>query len=178
MADSSAAAASPLRIRRATSEDARALSELGRETFRAAFAQLYPPEDLKRFLAEAYAPEAFAPLLDDPAHAFWIAEVEGRGVAYAQAGPCTLPHPDVTPGCGELKRLYARREHQNAGVGGDLLRTALDWLARPGRRLWIGVWSQNLGAQRLYARHGFHKVGEYKFPVGKSRDHEFILRRD
>ena len=45
------------------------------------------------------------------------------------------------------------------------------------RDVWIGVWSENHGAQRLYARHGFEKVGEYEFKVGQTRDHEFILRR-
>ena len=52
------------------------------------------------------------------------------------------------------------------------------WLEKDGpRTLWIGVWSENLGAQRFYARYGFHKVGEYEFPVGETRDREFILRR-
>jgi RimJ/RimL family protein N-acetyltransferase len=39
------------------------------------------------------------------------------------------------------------------------------------------VWSENFGAQRLYARYGFTRVGDYFFPVGEHRDHEFILRR-
>jgi RimJ/RimL family protein N-acetyltransferase len=39
------------------------------------------------------------------------------------------------------------------------------------------VWSENLGAQRFYARHGFERVGTYAFPVGRVRDLEFILRR-
>ena len=40
------------------------------------------------------------------------------------------------------------------------LRTALGWLERDGpRTLWIGVWSENYGAQRFYARHGFEIVG-------------------
>jgi len=39
------------------------------------------------------------------------------------------------------------------------------------------VWSENHGAQRLYARHGFEHVGDYDFVVGNIRDHEFILRR-
>ena len=43
--------------------------------------------------------------------------------------------------------------------------------------LWIGVWSGNAKAQRLYAAHGFEKVGEYDYPVGAWRDREFILRR-
>jgi diamine N-acetyltransferase len=54
----------------------------------------------------------------------------------------------------------------------------LEWLERQGRTpLYVGVWSKNLGAQRFYRRYGFNKVGEYGFPVGKTVDHEFILRR-
>ena len=177
MADSSAAATQARLIRRATPRDAAVLAEVGRDAFCAAFAHLYPPEDLASFLAESYTSESFAAALADPAQALWIAEEAGNPVAYAHAGACTLPHPEVTPACGELKRLYVLPQGQNAGVGGDLMRIALDWLARPGRMLWIGVWSKNLGAQRLYARHGFRKVGEYKFAVGNTRDDEFILRR-
>ena len=177
MADSSAAATSTRLIRRATPRDAAALAELGRDAFCAAFAHLYPPEDLASFLADSYSLESFAAALADPAQALWIAEAGGHPLAYAHAGPCSLPHPEVTPACGELKRLYVLPGRQNTGVGGELMRIALDWLARPGRMLWIGVWSKNLGAQRLYGRHGFRKVGGYQFAVGNTRDDEFILRR-
>ena len=84
----------------------------------------------------------------------------------------------MRPGDGELKRLYLLASHQNGGRGGKLFDVVERWLLRHGpRTLWIGVWSENLGAQRFYARHGFHKVGGYKFPVGKTMDDEFILRR-
>ena len=164
-------------ITRATPSDAEVLAELGRETFVATFAHLYPPEDLRDFIAETYTPEAFAAAIEDPAHALWLTQTDGRAIGYVQAGPCALPHPDVTPECGEVKRLYVRREHQHAGHGAALFQAALDWLARPGRVLWIGVWSNNHGAQRFYGRHGFEKVGEYQFAVGNTRDNEFILRR-
>src|SRR3546814_14919446 len=99
-----------------------------------------------------------------PVGAVWLLEQEGPAIGHAAAGPCGLPHPDVAPGDGELKRLYLLREHQNGGWGGKLFATALDWLQREGpRTLWIGVWSENVGAQRFYARHGFPKVGEYEF---------------
>ena len=56
-----------------------------------------------------------------------------------------------------------------------------EWLhlmeANTGGPLWIGVWSGNEKAQRLYAAYGFEKAGEYEYPVGAWRDHEFILRR-
>ncbi len=164
-------------LRRAAPADAEALTELGRITFAETFAHLYPPEDLATFQAEAHTPERYAGWAVDPGYGLWIAEQEGRAIGYALAGPCHLPHPEVTPGCGELWRVYVRREAQGSGLGGRLLSAALDWLSRPGRDLWIGVWSDNHGAQRLYTRHGFEKVGEYEFPVGKQRDHEFILRR-
>lgn len=166
-----------IEIRRAGVADADRLARLGAETFIDTFAHLYPPEDLAVFLAEAHAPELYADWATDPAYGLWIAEQHLRPVGYALAGPCHLPHPEVTADCGELWRIYVRKETQGSGLGGRLLTTALDWLATPGRRLWLGVWSQNLGAQKLYARHGFAKVGEYEFPVGESRDHEFIFSR-
>lgn len=170
-------ALSSITIRTATAADAATLTELGRATFADTFGHLYPPEDLASYQTEAHTPERYAAWALDPAYGLWIAESDGRAIGYALAGPCHLPHPEVTPDCGELWRLYVRGEAQGSGLGGRLLTTTLDWLSRPGRRLWIGVWSDNLGAQRLYGRHGFERVGEYEFPVGRQRDHEFILRR-
>jgi GNAT superfamily N-acetyltransferase len=173
-------------IRRADVADAETLSGLSAATFSATFAHLYPPADLTAFLADSYALERSREQLADPRMATWLMEAQGeRGgerrseaVGYAMAGPCALPHPEVTPDCGELKRIYMLPAWQGGGRGSRLLATALAWLeARTSGALWIGVWSQNLGAQRLYERMGFAKVGEYQFRVGQTRDHEFILRR-
>ena len=165
-------------IRRADTTDAETLSTLSAATFSATFAHLYPPSDLAAFLAESYAVERSRAQLADPAIATWLMEAGGVAVGYAMAGPCALPHPDVTPECGELKRIYMLPAWQGGGRGSRLLATALAWLeARTRGALWIGVWSQNLGAQRLYERMGFVKVGEYEFKVGGTRDQEFILRR-
>lgn len=165
-------------IRRAGTQDAETLSRLAARTFVETFGHLYPDEDLRAFLAEAYAVDRQRVILGHPDYAVWLLEQAGEAVGHAAAGPCGLPHPDVAPGDGELKRLYVLRTHQNGGWGGRLFAAALDWLQRDGpRTLWVGVWSENLGAQRFYARHGFGHVGEYAFPVGRVRDREFILRR-
>jgi ribosomal protein S18 acetylase RimI-like enzyme len=175
-----------VRIRRAVPEDARTLSALASACFTETFGHLYPPQDLQAFLDESYSLDACQKVLADETCAVWLLEADAcpepgrRGVAvgHALAGPCTLPHADVASGDGELKRLYVLRGHQGGGWGRKLLDTALEWLERDGpRTLWIGVWSENHGAQRLYARHGFEHVGDYDFIVGNIRDHEFILRR-
>ena len=99
-------------------------------------------------------------------------------IGYVTACPAHLPHPDVAPGDGEIQRLYILQGHQGGGRGTLLFETALEWLERDGpRTLWIGVWSENYGAQRFYARHGFEIVGEYSFMVGNHADRELITRR-
>lgn len=168
----------PPSIRRATPADAACLSRLASATFVETFGHLYPAEDLAAFLDEAYAVDRQRAILAHPDYAVWLLEHAGEAIGHAAAGPCGLPHPGVAAGDGELKRLYVLAAHQNAGWGGRLFDTALAWLLRDGpRALWVGVWSENLGAQRFYGRHGFELAGEYEFPVGRVRDREFILRR-
>ena len=164
-------------LRAARAADAEMLTELGRATFTETFGHRYPNEDLQAFLFAEHKPEKYSAWAEDDRYGLWIAEQDGEVLGYALAGPCGLPHPEVTPGCGELKRIYILAKAQGAGAGSVLLRQSLDWLEKPGRMLWIGVWSENYGAQRLYGRHGFEKVGTYDFVVGRVRDHEFILRR-
>lgn len=165
-------------IRRAGAGDAALLADLATRTFTETFGHLYPRQDLDAFLAEAYAVERQAVILAHPDYAVWLLEEGGTAVGHAAAGPCGLPHPQVAAGDGELKRLYLLASHQGSGWGGRLFAEAQRWLLRDGpRALWIGVWSENAGAQRFYARHGFAKVGTYEFPVGRVRDLEFILHR-
>jgi ribosomal protein S18 acetylase RimI-like enzyme len=165
-------------IRRAGPLDAEALARIGARTFTDTFGHLYPASDLDHFLKEAYSLARTRADLADPAKANWIVELDGQVIGYALAGPCALPHPEVSPACGELKRLYLLKSCQNGGLGRRLFAETMAWLQAAGpRTVWIGVWSENHGAQRFYIRHGFEKVGEYDFRVGDTVDREFILRR-
>lgn len=168
-----------LAIRRAMPADAAALSVIADATFTEAFGHLYPAEDLDAFLRASYTVERQRVILEAPGYAVWLLEDDGVAVGHAAAGPCGLPHTAVRPEDGELKRLYVLAKYQNGGWGGRLFQAAMDWLLAEGpRTLWIGVWENNLGAQRFYARHGFEKVGEHTFPVGRVVDREFTLRRE
>jgi ribosomal protein S18 acetylase RimI-like enzyme len=165
-------------IRRAGPGDAEALAAIGRETFTETFAHLYPPAHLAAFLAEAHSVARARADLTNPAKAAWLVEKGGEVVGYALACPAKLPHAEVTPTCGELDRIYILAAHRGGGLGSRLLDQTLAWLERDRpRRLWIGVFSENLGAQRLYASRGFEVVGTYKFKVGETLDHELIMRR-
>lgn len=171
-------------IRPPRPEDAAALGTLGRQTFidtfvaEDGFAIPYPADDLSAFLDASFSTEATTKKLAEPGAAWWVAERDGELLAFANAGPNTLPHPDSAPANMELRRLYVGKAAQGLGLGTALLKLSLDWMeANSTGPLWIGVWSGNLKAQKLYEAYGFKKAGEYHYPVGAWRDHEFILRR-
>lgn len=165
-------------IRLATTNDVDVLRELSITTFTQTFGHLYEPHDLSAYLARAYSTDALGALLAHPAYRVWLLN-EPQPVGYVLASTaCGLPHDEVTNADGEIKRLYLLRGFQGGGRGQELMRTALEWLETDGpRTIWLGVWSENYGAQRFYQRFGFSQAGEYGFVVGDHVDHEFIYRR-
>ena len=166
-------------IRRATQDDAATLAALGAATFTETFGHLYPAEDLETFLAGAHSVDAWTRTLADSQRAVWVAALgDATPVGFIAVGACKLPVANREPTSGEIQQLYVLARHHNLRLGTRLMDVGLEWLDAQGRTpLYIGVWSENRGAQRFYGRYGFNKVGEYGFPVGKTVDLEFILRR-
>jgi GNAT superfamily N-acetyltransferase len=77
---------------------------------------------------------------------------------YAGLGIPLDPHTDCT-----LAPSVAD-EHQNQGIGGEMMRHILQVAPRMGRRrivLWAGVQATNDRAVHFYTRSGFRKVGEF-----------------
>jgi len=168
----------PLSIRRATVADAAALAQLTEVTFTETFGHLYPPEDLAGYVSTVCTPQISRNAIEDPRMAAWLVGAEGAPpVGFALAGYCKLPVENLEPNAGELRQLYVLSSHQNQRLGSRLFDAAFEWLNQNYSPLYIGVWSENYGAQRFYGRYGFKKIGEYGFPVGKTVDHEFILKR-
>jgi ribosomal protein S18 acetylase RimI-like enzyme len=165
-------------IRRATAADAAGLAALGAATFTETFGHLYPPEDLQTFLTGTHSVDAWARMLADPQRAVWVAALDGTPIGFVVVGACKLPIENREPTAGEIQQLYVLARHHNLRLGSRLMDVGVDWLAAQDLTpVYIGVWSENLGAQRFYDRYGFSKVGEYGFQVGKTVDREFILKR-
>lgn len=155
------------------------MAELGGATFVETFGHLYPPEDLQTFLSKNHTPESWTHTLADPHRAIFLAEhPNGRYIGFICVGACKLPVQDLAATAGEIQQLYVLAEFHNLKLGTRLMELGLEWLMSQGRTpLYIGVWSENYGAQRFYGRYGFTKAGEYGFPVGATVDREFILKR-
>jgi ribosomal protein S18 acetylase RimI-like enzyme len=163
-------------IRIALEEDAPALAALAAETFLDAFGHLYSQKDSSAFIAKYHSAAVYEELLADPEFGIWIAETaKGEAVGYVVAGPCSLPVPNMPENSGELARLYLKRGSQGSGLGGALLEAALEFLTDRFDHVYLSVYSENAGAQRLYQRHGFVKIADYFYMVGEQADPEWIM---
>ena len=166
-------------LRPATPADAAALARLGHEGFVAKFGHIYAPEDLSAYLDEAHSVAARLAEMAQDSTVLCLAD-SGQGLA----GYCKLSlacgWPELARGrqAIELKQLYTDPALTGQGIGTVLMEWALAEARRRGAdEIQLSVWSENPGAQRFYARHGFAKVGETQFRVGKHLDEELVVAR-
>jgi ribosomal protein S18 acetylase RimI-like enzyme len=170
-------------IRPATPADARRLSGLGAVTFRDTFGDANRPDDMDRYLADAFSPARQAAEIADPTSLVLLAEhtpaqggAELIGYAHLVGG---RPPPAVTgPAPLELKRLYVARAWHGRGVAQRLMDAVLDGArARGAGTLWLGVWERNPRAVAFYEKYGFRRVGEYTFRLGDDAQIDWLLAR-
>jgi diamine N-acetyltransferase len=166
-------------LRRAELADAKLACDIARRNFSETWSSSYAPHDLAEFLAHKYSLEQHQRWLADRDNfAIYLSFAGEQCIGHTLLGPCELPHVQANPADGEIMRMYLLRAFHGSGLGSQMMQQAIAWLTRKGpRTLWLGVWSENFGAQRLYQRFGFSHAGEYEFVVGATRDHEFIYRR-
>lgn len=165
-------------FRTATRADIATLAALATDTFTETFGASYHPEDLAAHHAEknsvAYFTAAF-----EAGDTIILVEENGAAVGYGKLGKVELPvKPRPAPGGVEIHRVYIRATHQGRGLGRALMLQLLaDARVQHAPVLYVGVWQENLRAQALYRHYGFEIIGEYLYPVGQHKDHEFIMAR-
>lgn len=139
----------------------------------------YKPIDLENYLKDTFNVDKLKASLENPDHAWYLALDGNKIIGYTQGCPCHLPFDGAKDTDGEVGKLYLLEKYQNKGIGTKLLEGIINWIeSRFSKTIYVSVFSENPGAQRIYFRHGFEKVGQYLLPVGEQQDIEFILRRE
>jgi ribosomal protein S18 acetylase RimI-like enzyme len=165
-----------LRIRQANVNESKKLWQLAQQTYSAAFGYSMSDVDLAAHLAQNLALEKIEQMLAEDI--FLVADDAKGLVGFVQLG---AGHFDGScQDAWELRRLYVLAEFQNSGVGTHLMQAALahaDLMSAD--CVYLDVWERNLGAQRLYARHGFAVVDKrrFVFESGEEGDFDLIMVR-
>lgn len=158
-------------------DEAAALAAFGRDIFVETFGHIYEPDDLATFIAETYTADRMASYIADPAIGIVIAEVAGVWAGYARISPNTIPFAADGRKTGELKQLYVFKAWHGQGAAEQLMAWAMAELKAQGYHdVLLSVFSENPRAQKFYQRHGFTKIADYFFMVGKQRDLEFVFK--
>ena len=158
------------------------LAAFARATYAHAFGHEIGQVMLEQHLVDNMSNEQFEQMMCGDA--FYLARAEGRLVGFAQLGEVSLSYRPYLLALDdkdwELRRLYVHADVQSMGIGSRLIGRVLsepDIMASS--NLYLTTWETNHGAQKLYQKHGFEKVGqipEYD-ERGNLNGYEHIMRR-
>jgi ribosomal protein S18 acetylase RimI-like enzyme len=167
------------RIRRATTDDAGILADLGARLFEQTFGPANTPEDMQAYLATAFSPDVQRTEIADPDRAAFLAFDEaGLAIGYAMVRRGSRASGVVGERPVEVQRIYADRSFHGSGLGTALMNSCIDQArAWEGDVLWLGVWRENPRAIKFYERTGFSVVGVQEFMLGRDLQHDFVMAR-
>ena len=165
-------------FRKCTIEDLAELRALSSRTFFETFAAQNKPEDMEAYLRTAYAETRIRGEIETPGSEFHVAWLDGVPVGFLKLNIGAAQHEDMGPDMMEIERLYVRAGHKRHGIGGAMMRFALDRAHVAGcRGVWLGVWEHNESAKAFYARMGFTVVGSHVFSVGDDDQTDLLVAR-
>ncbi|KAJ0309514.1 hypothetical protein COL5a_001682 [Colletotrichum fioriniae] len=156
-------------LKPASLDDATAISELATHVFTVTFGHSVEPHELQAFLEESYSLEAITQDLDDP-NKDTILAVDPTGdilgfamLTRGSSEPCISD----LDGTIELQRIYMYPKAQGTGAA-KLLADRLEYMAREQgfKHIWLGVWEENLRAQKAYGKWGYEECGTHDFAIG------------
>jgi ribosomal protein S18 acetylase RimI-like enzyme len=170
----------PLAVRRATADDAAALTEFGARTFRETFAADNTAEDMRLHLESAWRPELqLAEILNPEFDTLLACDSCGTIAGFAQLRAGHAPAGIVAVKPVELLRFYVDKPWQGQGLAGFLMEAVEKQArARGARELWLGVWERNERAQAFYRKHGFRRTGSQIFVVGTDPQTDHVMLRE
>lgn len=147
-------------VRPETPEDSKAVAALHARAWQKAYAGILPADLLTGLDPEVWAQRRLEVLAraDGPFTSL-IAEHEGTIAGFVSFGPYRVGQDinNLDPAFGEILAIYVDPVSWRGGVGGTLIRAALDRLEQPEVRLW--VLAENKQAQGFYRKHGLRPDG-------------------
>ena len=165
-------------IRKATTQDAGLLSELGARTFTETFAVDNTAENMAAYLADSFTPAKQLAELSDPNTVVKIAEVDGLAVGYSMLSSNKTPASIKSERAVELVRLYVSNDCIGKGVGAALMIDCLKQAAELDCDcIWLGVWEHNHRAQAFYRKWQFEVVGTHIFQLGDDAQTDLLMQR-
>jgi GNAT superfamily N-acetyltransferase len=147
-------------VRRATASHAPAIRTIAEDAWRATYAGMIAEDTIEWFLERAYTEDRVGLRIER--HQVWVAELDGRVAAFAEAEPAA---DRVT-----LVAIYADPARRGLGLGTALLEAVT--AANPGLPIAADVLAGNAAGETFYAARGFVPVEDVHEQLGAENVHE------
>ena len=146
-------------VRRAEAKDLPKVEAVARVTWPVAYAGIIPDEIQRRLLDSWYSPESLRRALAADGSSFFVAEVAGDVIGFAQ-------YVRRSAESVELTRIYVLPDRQRTGVGMRLLDAGLaEFGGEDLKYLTVQVERDNRNGRRFYERAGFAEPRELAHDV-------------
>lgn len=146
-------------VQRLMAGDIDAVSALARTVWQVTYPPLITQAQIDSMLADRYSAARIQSQLDDPQHAWWIAQQPQTPAGFAHA---SLDGADC-----KLDKLYIHPDRQHQGIGHALLLAVQHWARQhEARRLWLQVNRGNAQAISAYLKYGFRITESRIFDIG------------
>ena len=158
-------------VRDARPADAKAVAEVARASWHAAYGEVLGTATVDRTVDEWYDTDSLRTEIDETSAAdaacFLVAEVDDEVVGFANAGPARDWESDPDDPDAFFSRLYVAPEHWGDGIGSELTARVADELRDAGHeRVWLEVFETNERARGFYESIGFERIGSVEETFG------------
>ena len=164
-------------LRKIDISDINVLRSLGMKTFTETFSDSNPPDDMDAYLSEKFNLKLLKKEMENPNSEFYFAELDGKPVGYLKINTESAQSEQLLKESLEIERIYVLHEFHGRKLGQLLFNKALEMARQSNlKRIWLGVWEENIKAIEFYQRQGFTKFAEHPFAVGDKVDTDWLMK--
>lgn len=157
-------------IREATIEDLHVLRDIGIETYREHFSDIWTATGIQNFLSEDFSVFELQKSIESPTRHCWLIafDEEGRAIGFSKIN-WSKPTPLSAQVGAELQKIYFLKSQAGKGYGKQFLKFIQDSAQNHNEDfIWLDVLKTNSNAQRFYEGFGFRTLGEIPFSTDKA----------
>lgn len=164
-------------LKKVTIAELEDLQQIGRTTFREAFASGNTETDLANYLAAHFSIRHLREELENPESVFYFAKTANQIIGYLKINTGQAQTEQKGGNALEIERIYVLKAFYGKKVGQLLLQKALE-IAHKGTFdfVWLGVWEKNLRAIQFYKKNGFVIFDQHLFQLGSDIQTDLLMK--
>src|SRR5690625_4109647 len=165
-------------INECTLEDIKILQKISYNTFHGAFSHMNSEKNMKSYLENAFSIKRLEKEISNPSSKFYFIYCNEELAGYLKVNVNEAQTEEMGKEALEIERIYIKQEFQKNGLGRHLLNKGLEIAkALDKKKIWLGVWENNVGAICFYNKMGFLKTGTHSFYMGDEQQTDYIMMK-